>query len=640
MPRKLFNTFASRLCFYIILLTTVIFVCIAAVFGHYASRQANNNARLYTSALLKNILDDTDLELTDVEHIVNVVESRVEESIDEPQSFPRMLIDMVGKDNLIMGGSVALEPGYYPGRPELFMEYACIGPDKKIVNKHLGGHDYDYRHMEWYRKAIDTREPSWSEPYEDSGAGNRLMTTYSVPLLDDDGKPFGVVTADVSIEELVDYIESMKPYKDGYTFIINAKGEYLSHPDSTVVLTKNVFSRAADLHSPELDTIGRRMIGRESGSAELSVNGEKMLACYAPLRFIGWSACYVCPYQSIIDSLDDVFLYVYIILIAGLLTLLAFMRHIIMRESKPMGRLTEAAYRISTGDFDAELPQIDTADEMEKLRDGFSHMQKSLKQYISWLTYATRASERIASELSIAHDIQMSLVPHSFSPFDGYPALDIHASLSPAKEVGGDFYDYTIKAGKLFFAIGDVSGKGVPAALIMAITRSRFRIFCDNVTSPAEIVAGLNNALCQENDAYMFVTMMVGVIDLADGSLRFCNAGHNPPAVIEAGRCRLLDVTPNLPIGVVDNFNYAEQRVNLGPATSLLLYTDGLTEAERADHTQLGEQRMLDCLQSCDGMTAKAIVGRLRRLVDDFVDGAEPSDDLTMMCISLTDNNR
>jgi sigma-B regulation protein RsbU (phosphoserine phosphatase) len=299
-----------------------------------------------------------------------------------------------------------------------------------------------------------------------------------------------------------------------------------------------------------------------------------------------------------------------------------------------MEQLTQAAYRVSSGDFDVPLPDIHTEDELLKLRDGFGYMQNSLKQYIAQLTEATRTKERIASELSIAHDIQMNLVPHDFANADA-PNIDLHATLTPAKEVGGDFYDFLIRDNRLYFAIGDVSGKGVPAALIMAITRSRFRLYCEGKLTAAEIVAGLNRALCSENDAFMFVTMFVGVLDLATNRLTYCNAGHNPPVVVGPHGCRFLEVVPNLPLGVEAEVQYTEQSEQLQANSGLLLYTDGLTEAERTDHQQFGEARMLQALEKLTTASAKTVVENLQQAVAEFVDDAEPSDDLTLFCVRV-----
>jgi sigma-B regulation protein RsbU (phosphoserine phosphatase) len=639
MPRLFFKSFSSRLSFYILLLTTVIFVCIAAIFGHYTTDRANKHAELYSSALLKTILSDTELEIDDVEHLVEVIKDRVMANIGQPDSLMNIVADMVNKENIVMGGCVALEPGFYADRRRLFMEYAYLDEiSGKLVRKHIDGNGYDYTTMDWYTRAKAAREPIWSEPYSDDGGGNRLMITYSLPMLNRDGEVFGVVTADVAIEELVDYINWMRPYSDGYTFIINSEGSYISHPDSTVVLNQNVFSRAKALNCEALVEIGRKMMARNTGADEFRLNGEKMIACYAPMQRTGWAACYVCPYRSIIDTMGDVLIYVYLVLLFWLLLLIVFIRRIIRRETRPMEQLTKVSYRISSGDFNTPLPDLRTGDEVQKLRDGFDYMQNSLRQYIEQLTDATRTKERIASELTIAHDIQMSLVPHRFSPFEGYPTVDIHALLTPAKEVGGDFYDFLFRDRKLYFAIADVSGKGVPAALIMAITRSRFRLFCEGLSSPAEIVSGLNRAFCEENDAYMFVTMFVGILDIDSNTLTYCNAGHNPPVVVAPGnKARFMAVVPNLPIGIEPNFNYEEQRAQIVGGETLLLYTDGVTEAERIDHEQFGEQRLLDELSKSVGQTSQSIVNDLQQRVNGFVDGAEPSDDLTLLCIKLQD---
>jgi sigma-B regulation protein RsbU (phosphoserine phosphatase) len=187
--------------------------------------------------------------------------------------------------------------------------------------------------------------------------------------------------------------------------------------------------------------------------------------------------------------------------------------------------------------------------------------------------------------------------------------------------------------------VGDVSGKGVPAALIMATTRSGFRIFCETSSSPAKIVEGLNNQLCHNNETCIFVTAFVGVIDIATRQLTYCNAGHNPAAIANSttNSCQFLNVDANLPLGVAE-LQYTEQQFTLTSDTTLLLYTDGLTEAERSDSAQYGNQQLLETMATLASKSSKEIIESLHHSVTDFAAGAEQSDDLTILCIKLSDN--
>ena len=248
----------------------------------------------------------------------------------------------------------------------------------------------------------------------------------------------------------------------------------------------------------------------------------------------------------------------------------------------------------------------------------------------------TNQKEHIESELSIARSIQMAMLPTRFPPFPDYPNLSAYGMVEPAREVGGDLYDFYIREGKLFFCIGDVSGKGMPAALVMAVTRSLFRSFTSYINSPAQIVTQMNNTLSDEsNDMNMFVTLFLGILDLQTGELLYCNAGHDAPILMPKGQAPLvpLECVPNLPMGVLAGFEFAEQKAQMGVGDMLFLYTDGLTEAENAVHAQFGDQRMAERLEAMREQQPDEVIRGMQSAVVQFVNGAPQSDDLTMFAV-------
>lgn len=253
------------------------------------------------------------------------------------------------------------------------------------------------------------------------------------------------------------------------------------------------------------------------------------------------------------------------------------------------------------------------------------------------LVNLSNQQERIESELSIARSIQMAMLPTRFPPFEDFPNLNAHGIVIPAKEVGGDLFDFYIREQMLFFCIGDVSGKGVPASLVMAVTRSLFRSFSSYINSPGQIMAQMNNSLIGEgNEQNMFVTLFLGVLDLRTGTLQYCNAGHNEPVRLREknAKCASLSCMPNLPLGVLSGFEYKEQAVQMEVGETLFLYTDGLTEAENSAHELFGEQRMMQSIgQWSADMTAEQQIEAMRSAVTAFVGEAEQSDDLTMFTI-------
>ena len=246
------------------------------------------------------------------------------------------------------------------------------------------------------------------------------------------------------------------------------------------------------------------------------------------------------------------------------------------------------------------------------------------------LEEATAHRERIESELRIARDIQMSMVPNIFPDREG---LDIYAKIEPAKEVGGDLYGYLLMGDELYFCLGDVSGKGVPASLFMAQATRLFRTLATQHMMPAEIATRMNAALSEDNDQGMFVTMFIGRIDLASGAMDFCNAGHNPPFLTDAGGGQFLEMLPNAPIGLWPGLEYDGERLEDISGRMLVVYTDGLNEAENRQQEQLGDDRLLDILETMPHCSAKEVINLLYEAVQQHRDGAEPNDDLTIMSI-------
>jgi serine phosphatase RsbU (regulator of sigma subunit) len=256
------------------------------------------------------------------------------------------------------------------------------------------------------------------------------------------------------------------------------------------------------------------------------------------------------------------------------------------------------------------------------------------------LEETTTAKERIESDLRIARNIQMGMVPHTFPERED---VDLYASMTPAKEVGGDLYGYLLipakeegQGDKLYFALGDVSGKGVPASLFMAQATRLFLTLAKQQMMPAEICDHLNDALSgEDNETGMFVTMFVGLVDLQTGHLDFCNAGHNPPVLVGDGTTEFIEMEPNAPIGLWPGLEYVGEEIKDISNRPLFVYTDGLNEAENRQQEQFSDERLLEILQTTPFESSQQTIEMLREQVEAHRDGAEPNDDLTMLCVRV-----
>ena len=407
------------------------------------------------------------------------------------------------------------------------------------------------------------------------------MTTYSVPVVDKKGRT-AVFTADVSLEWLSDLIATVKVYPTAFNMVVSREGRIMVSPVETLTIEHNVHDLASSMEdSTTFQSLNQTIMAEESGQDTYKYQGKLHYMFFDKDPRTGWVMSISIPEDEIYGSIKRLGTMVTLLQIVGLLMLILVLYYMVRGQR--------------------ELRQ--------------SEEQKN----------------RIDGELQVARGIQMSMIPKIFPEYPERADVDMFACVLPAKEVGGDLYDFYIREEKLFFCIGDVSGKGVPASLVMAVTRSLFRTVSAHEKSPQRIVSTINASMSDMNETNMFVTLFCGVLDLKNGHLRYCNAGHNAPVLVQKDGNRELPVEPNLPLGVLFEMSFTEQECDLSCGTGLFLYTDGLNEAENAYHQLFGEERMMAALKS--GLESRQQIAAMKDAVHAFVAGAEQSDDLTMLYI-------
>ena len=300
----------------------------------------------------------------------------------------------------------------------------------------------------------------------------------------------------------------------------------------------------------------------------------------------------------------------------------------------PVAKLTAATARIADGDLSRQV-DVEGRNEIGRLAGSFNRMAGQLGESMERLKTTTAAKERIESELRVAHEIQMSILPKIFPPFPQRPEFDLHALIHPAQEVGGDFYDFfLIGDDELYFVIGDVAGKGVPASLFMAVTITLFRSSLVWGLNPAALLSKLNQHLCTDNESSLFVTMFCGKLQVASGEVLYSNGGHNAPYVLRCnGRLEPLPRVGGPALGLSDVARYQLGRVTLQPQDALVLFTDGVTEATGPDDQFFLESRLEGCLRAAPVDTARELVERVSGAVSAFTVGALQADDITLVAL-------
>ena len=627
------RSFSARLSFFILFFTTLIFMAAFGVFYHFSSSIIEQNARKEA----ENAFQVINLQIEKVLWRVESVPDNLKQIIAKEQILPDSLYgitrNVVLNNPDIYGCAIAFKPHYFPEKGYYFSPYSYRNGDT-VHSLQLGNETYDYFNWAWYSEPSKSGRPCWSEPYYDKGGGQMMMCTYSSPIYDSNGAITGVFTSDISLEWLTNLLNSMKRNNQSYAFMLSKNGTYIVHHQQERILNSTIFDAGEEMANPQIKGVGERMIAGEHGMQLLNNNGVPSYVFYAPVPRTQWSLGIVVPNSEVFKDLHRFNWIFFLIVCAGLCALFLLSIRTISRQSKPLKQVAASAREIAKGNFDVRLPAIRSKDEMKELCDSFSYMQLELNNYIANLKMTMSAKEKIESELRIARNIQMSMLPKVFPPFPDYKQLDLFAVLHPAKEVGGDLYDFFMKDELFYFVIGDVAGKGVPASLLMAVTLTLFRSVAANTESPAAVIQSLNASLTDNYPSNMFITMFAGVLDLKTGLLRYCNAGHNPPVVIAPnGECNWLKITPNLPIGVMKEFIFEEQSLTLANSSSLILYTDGITEAENVQQQLYGKDRLLDAIRKNQKLAPCAMIETLLSYLGNYVNNCEPSDDIALMVI-------
>ena len=520
---------------------------------------------------------------------------------------------------------------------------------------------FDGTSRPWYKLAKSRGELTFTDVYEDSfGGGLRLACT--VPY-----KKGGQFAGVVAMSTYLPNISAAVLQADAETcFVMDDNGHILFAKDEGQMFP------GSDIHkldlrqsdNADLAAAAQQMTQGEKGLASITVGDKLFYFAYAPVAQTGWSFAAAKDAKSVlkqeeqarqdvlaiaqknVGKMDAFMTMVIVAMVVSIVLLLAAVtwqgRRMGDRFVHPILDLSDGVREIASGNLDKKL-DIHTGDEIEHLSICFNAMTDELQSYMKNLTKVTAEKERIATELNVATNIQESMLPNIFPPFPERSDFDIYATMQAAKEVGGDFYDfYMLDENHVVITIADVSGKGVPAALFMVISKTILKNFALTMTGASDLAAVIsctNDQLCQNNDAMMFVTAFMGMLDVTTGQFVYVNAGHNPPLIYRQSEQKFtyMDVKRNFVMGGMEELDYVGQETTLAPGDKLFLYTDGVTEALNEQEELYGEQRLLDCLNDAAArrVPLREMLVDVRASLSKHVGAAEQSDDITMLALDF-----
>ncbi len=583
--KKLSDWLKKRAVLIVIILAAVLLEVISAIQYRYTRG-------LLEEELEKSALQDLMTSALRIQEIVVKAEVGVSSQVwhtqrhlDDPD-YMNMLVASMAQDGgaNIVGAGIGFKPYYYPSKGELFEVYGRQIKDSVEVEQ-IASEQHDYTQTDFYQIAMRGDTVKWTPPYLDAEGAKGVVTTYGMPVRDKRGEPVAVLLVDMATNWVGEVVNQHHRNPSSFSLVMSENGDFIAGPDDSLA-SPSLVRKIVDMVNDSTVERELKAKGRVTGFPFFDEEcGESGHVYYAvKKREPRWQIVLVCYDSEVFGKLDDMRKYIIIMMLAGIFVLAVIIQLFVK-----------------------------------------SHRRLQATQ---------KEQDRIEGELHIAKEIQTQMLPQKNSVTRD--DVDVFGSLVPAREVGGDLFDFFLRDEKLFFCIGDVSGKGVPSAMVMAVTHSLFRSASAHENNPARMMQVINETSCHGNEANMFVTLFIGVLDLPTGRLHFCNAGHDKPIIVNSQQSTVstLDAKPNLPVGVFTDVKYVEHEHLLTTGSTLFLYTDGLTEARNVQRQFFGLERVKEVLCSVASESKpQVLLQTMTDAVNQFVEDAEQSDDLTMLVI-------
>ena len=633
-----FRTIRGRLLFWVLVVTIPIYAAALYMSYHAAAQRLEAGAARDADELATRLAAGLDTVIRPIEGGIRTVAHQLEE-IDPPRDeFAPHIHGILAAWPDVYGSTIAVEvdqanPASRPYAPYYFRR------DGKISFSDLALESYAYRDLPWYRHAADLRLPVWSLPYFDAGGGETWMVTYSVPYfrrLADKRVLAGVVTADLDLAWVGEAAERVALGPAGVGWVASPPGvqSFVAPIGDT---RRRLGSRAGSIDVVKVRDLVERMLSehRSFAIAPAGLTNEPVYVSVRKLETLDWRLIFAIPKRELLTEARQLLTSLLLLGAAGLLLLVTAIVFVAAKVSRPIHALATAVDSVEEGNLDFRLPEFARRDETGVLTAALRRLRDSLKRHVELRAETLAAQSRLGHELQIAARIQQSMLPHGAAAL--VPAgTRVAGALLPAKQVGGDFYDYfVLRDGRLLFAVGDVSDKGIPAALFMARLTGLLRVLGNAGWPPDRLLAELNARLVDGNDACMFATLGCGALNPGTGRLQYASAGHEPPLLRRTdGSVQAMTVENGPAVGIDAPVEYLLAESYMAPGDTLVLYTDGVTEAETGEGAQLGVARLAE-LMSGESADTQALVDRIATVATQYAAESLAADDVTVLAVAL-----
>jgi phosphoserine phosphatase RsbU/P len=623
------GTLSARLIVWVGVPATLLFAVVITLASVRSSRRLAEEAKARAQTVARQHAAELEGVLRQAEKIPEMVALNMEQgALDTPEKVETFLRLTVEKNPEIYGSAIAFKPFGFKADVRDYGPYWYRSPQGlQFVPLGTGG-DYNYPQWDWYRRPRDLGEAIWTEPYFDEGGGNVVMITRSVPFRRQD-QFWGIATIDLPVTKLAEIVRKVSMSGSGYAVLLSKEGRFVTHPDETQVLHAHIGDANPDL--------GARIAKGEDGwmLTRDPLHAREAWVAYAPILDGSLSLAVIFPHEVVLADARKLLVELLALGAVGLAVLFSALVVVARSISKPIRQLSAAAKQIAAGDLETHLEHNDRTEEVASLTIAFNKMIRDLRMQMQELRYTTTVRERLEGELSAARSIQMSLLPKVFPAFPDRREFDVHAIVRPAREVGGDFYDFfLIDEHRLCVLISDVSGKGVPAALFMAVSKALLKATALSGLPLTQVMHKVNDELCEEADGGMFVTLLVAILDTATGEIEYSNAGHTSPFLLTSdGVVSPLDGghAPALALATGLDFPVAKHR--LGVADALFFFTDGVTEAQSKSREFYSPRRLQIVLRDVFALPVQRITRSVVQDVRAFAADQEQTDDISVLAL-------
>jgi sigma-B regulation protein RsbU (phosphoserine phosphatase) len=619
----------ARVVFWGAAVNAVLLLLVVAASYYIAQRIIWNSAQSRVRQQTQQQAERIGATLRSVEISTAIVSALAREHAGDPTYLVDLLQAVVKADPDASGGVVALEPGvagpgefaYYAGEPD---------------NLDLVARGEAYREQGWYRRTRDGQRTWWSDPYRSARAGGAWVVTCNQPVLGVDGRHLGMVSLDIPVAHLADQMQTVLNRTGLRAVLIAPGGTIVVHPDPGVALLNTIDDLIARGRQDLVPLAQARLRGEPLEYDHLArAQDERRFTVFTPIDDAGWSITISLSHRLPVADLERATRWLLVWALLALLLCALWQLRLAERLAQPLEQVTESARHFSKGEYDYPVPHVERRDEIGVMARAMEGARTSIRRQLEEIEGMGAARQKLESELDIAREIQLAMLPVAPTLHHRGRTLRVYATLEPAKTVGGDFYSFSVRAGRwLWFAIGDVSDKGVPAALFMARAMTVLEVAAGQGGSPGDALGTAAERLAEGNDTCMFATVLCGVLDVKTGDLQLASAGHEPAVLVHAdGSVDLLEVETGAALGVNPEETYPVWRGKVHVGDTLVAYTDGVTEAFNAAGEAFGLQGLVESLVSVADpqRTCLALLYAMHR----FCVGAPQSDDITVLAMYL-----